>query len=139
MGFSLTFAPWISKNVFFKEKMRPCVFLNFNFNITISHIFLENAIIKIPQVVQKIWRFPPSILTLFIYFSNFLTFRYYKETNGLTYNKWCQQFFTFNLLFIGCLIILTFMFVPDIVTWVKISLKCACGYVSRGFGRHADG
>ena len=45
----------------------------------------------------------------------------------------------------------TFMFVPDIlvaiVTWVKISLKCACGQeevvqlgdVSRGFGCHADG
>ena len=41
------------------------------------------------------------------------------------------------------------MFVPDIlviVTWVKISLRCACGQeevvqlgdVSRGFGRHAD-
>ena len=43
------------------------------------------------------------------------------------------------------------MFVPDIfvviVTWVKITLKCAYGPeevvqladVSRGFGRHADG
>ena len=43
------------------------------------------------------------------------------------------------------------MFVPDIlvviVTWVKISLKYACGQeevvqlgdVSRRFGRHADG
>ena len=39
------------------------------------------------------------------------------------------------------------MFVTDIVTGVKISLKCACGQeevvqlgnVSRGFGRHADG
>ena len=45
----------------------------------------------------------------------------------------------------------TFMFLPDIlveiITWVKISLKCACGQeevvqlgdVIRGFGRHADG
>ena len=43
------------------------------------------------------------------------------------------------------------MFVPDIlvviVTWVEISLKCACGQeevvqlddVNRVFGRHADG
>ena len=39
------------------------------------------------------------------------------------------------------------MFVADIVTWVKISLKYAYGQeevvqlgnVSRGFGRHADG
>ena len=134
---------------FFRERMRLCFcfFFNFNFNIIISHIFPENVIIKIPQVVQKIWRFSPSILALFIYFSDFLTFPYYKETNGVTHNRWCQQFFTFNLLLIGCLTLLTFMFVPDIVTWVKISLKCACGQeevvqlgnVSRGFGRHADG
>ena len=39
------------------------------------------------------------------------------------------------------------MFVPDIVTWVKLSLKYICGQeeivqlgnVSRGFSRHADG
>ena len=38
------------------------------------------------------------------------------------------------------------MFVPDIITLVKVSLKCACGQeevvqfgnVSRGFGRHTD-
>ena len=132
--------------MYFLERGWGPVFFNFNFNIIISHIFPENAINKIPQVVQKIWRFSPSVLTLFIYFSNYLTFPYYKETNGVTYNRWCQQFFTFNLLLIGCLTLLTFMFVPDIVTWVKISLKCACGQkevvqlsnVSRGFGRHAD-
>ena len=115
--------PGFSEKVFFRERMRPCFFVffvfNFNFNIIISHIFPENVIIKIAQVVQKIWRFSPSILALFIYF--------YKETNGVTYKRWCQQFFTFNLLLIGCLTLLTFMFVPDIVTWVKISLKCACG------------
>ena len=98
-----------------------------SYQVNISLIFPENVIIKIPRVVQKIWRFSPSILALFIYFSDFLTFPYYKETNGVTYNRWCQQFFTFNLLLIGCLTLLTFMFVPDIVTWVKISLKCACG------------
>ena len=47
--------------------------------------------------------------------------------------------------------LLTFISAPDIlvtiVTWVKISLKCACGQeevvqlgdVSKGFGRQADG
>ena len=123
--------PGFSENVFFRERMRPCFFVffvfNFNFNIIISHIFPENVIIKIAQVVQKIWRFSPSILALFIYFSDFLTFPYYKETNGVTYNGWYQQFFTFNLLLIGSLTQLTFMFVPDIVTWVKVSVKCACG------------
>ena len=102
-------------------------FFNFNFNIIISHIFPENVVIKIPQVLQKIWRFSPSILALFIYFSDFLTYPYYKETNGGIHNRWCQQCFSFNFLLIGCLTLLTFIFVLDIVTWVKISLKCACG------------
>ena len=91
-----------------------------------SHIFSENVIIKIPQVVQKIWTFSPSILALFIYFSDFWHFLITKKLIT-SQNRWCQQFFTFNLLIIGCLILLTFMFVPDIVTWVKISLKCASG------------
>ena len=39
----------------------------------------------------------------------FLTFPYYKETNGVTYNRRCQQFSTFNLLLIGCSTLLTFM------------------------------
>ena len=111
--------PSFFKNIFFRERMRPYFFCNFNFNIVTSHIFPEYVIIKIPQVVQKIWRFSPSILALFIYFSDFLTFPYYKETNGVTYNRWCQQFFNFNLLLISCLTLLTFMFVPDIITWVK--------------------
>ena len=121
--------PWFSQKCIFRERMRPCFFfiIYFNFNIIISHIFPENVIIKIPQVVQKIWRFSLSILALFIYFSDFSTFPYYKETNGVTYNRWWKQFFTFDLLLIGCLTLLTFMFVSYIVTWVKISLKCACG------------
>ena len=131
--------------------MRPCFFLfffNFNFNIIISHIFPENVIIKIPQVFQKIWRFSPSILALFIYFSYFLTFPYYKESNGVTYNRWCQQFLTFNVLLIGCLTLLAYMFVPDIChvseNIVKMRMRSRrdivqLGNVSRGFGRHADG
>ena len=112
-----------------------------------SHIFPENVIIKIPQVVQKIWRFSPSILALFIYFSDFLTFPYYKETNGVTCNRWYQQFFTFNLLLIGCLTRLTFMSVPDIChlseNIVKMHMQSRrnivqLGNVSRGFGCHAD-
>ena len=131
--------------MYFKREDEVLFLFNFNFNIIINHNFPDNVIIKIPQVVQKIWRFSPSILTLFIYFSDYLSFPYYKETNGVTYSRWCQQFFTFNLLLIGCLTLLTFMFVPDVVTWVKISFKCACdqeevvqlGCVSREFGRHA--
>ena len=108
-------------------------------NGPVSHIFPENVIIKIPQVVQKIWRFSPSILALFIYF--------YKETNGVTYKRWCQQFFTFNLLLIGCLTLLTFMFVPDIYhvseNIVKMHMRSRrdivqLGNVSSGSGCHAD-
>ena len=103
-----------------------CFLFNFNFNI-ISHNFPENVIAKIAQVILKIWKFFRSILAIFIYFSDFLTFLYYIETNGVTYNRWCQQCFTFSLLLIGCLTLLAFMFVPDFVTLLKISLKCGSG------------
>ena len=43
------------------------------FNIIINHIFPENFI-EIPQVVQKVWRFSPSILTIFINFRIFWHF-----------------------------------------------------------------
>ena len=49
--------------------IRPLVF---------PKMYSENVIIKIPQVVLKIWRFSPSILTLFIYFSDFLKFPNYE-------------------------------------------------------------
>ena len=53
------------------------------FNIIISHIFLV-IFIELSQVVQKIWRFAFSILTIFINFPDFLTLRCYKETNGVS-------------------------------------------------------
>ena len=52
----------------------------------------------IPQVVPNIWRFSLSILAIFINFFDFFKFPCYKETNGATYNRWRQQFFTFNIL-----------------------------------------
>ena len=134
--------------MYFSESGWGPVFFNFfYFNIIISHIFPEN-VTKIHQVVQRIWRFTPSILTLFIYFLDLLTFPYYKEINGVTNNS--KQMMSANFFFQptlnGLFNFLTFMFVPDVVTWVKISLKCACdqkevvqlGNASRGFGRHVD-
>ena len=47
-----------SKNICSRERMKPWFFVTFN--ISISHIFPKNFI-QIPQVVQKIWRFSPSI------------------------------------------------------------------------------
>ena len=67
------------KNVFSRERMKPWFFVTFN--IIIIHIFPEN-LIGISQIVQKIWRTSPSILTIFISFLNFLTFPSYKETNN---------------------------------------------------------
>ena len=83
-----------SKNVCCKERVKPWFFVALNNSI--SHIFPEN-IIEIPQVVQKLWRIYLSILAIFINFLNFSTFLCYKETNDLSYNKWCQHFFTFIL------------------------------------------
>ena len=48
----------------------PVVFPKMCFDIIISHAFSENFI-EIPQVIQKIWRFSPSILTN-LFFSDFL-------------------------------------------------------------------
>ena len=42
----------VSKNVPFREKVKPWFFVTFN--IIISHFFLENFI-EIPEVVQKIF------------------------------------------------------------------------------------
>ena len=69
--------PGFLKNVCSKEKVNPWFFVTFN--IIISHIFPENFI-EIPLVAQKIWRFFPSILTIFIDFLDFLTNPCYKET-----------------------------------------------------------
>ena len=47
-----------SKNASSRERVKPWLFVTFN--IIISHIFLENFM-EISQIVQKIWRFSPSI------------------------------------------------------------------------------
>ena len=135
--------------MFFRKIMRPCFFLfSFNFNIIVSHIFPENVIIKIPQVVQKIWRFSPWILALFIYFSNFLTFPYYKKTNGVTCNRWCQQFFTFqpslNRLFNSTYLHVCAWYCHVSENIVKMRMRSRrdivqLGNVSRWFVCHADG
>ena len=57
-----------------------------------------------------------------------------------------SKFFTFTLLLIGCLTLLTFIFVPDIIIIITIIITIIMirdivqsGNVSREFGRHADG
>ena len=44
-----------------------------------SVTFVPENVIKIIQIVQKIWRFTSSILTIFIQFFDFLTFPCYKK------------------------------------------------------------
>ena len=74
-------------------------------NIIISYIFPENFI-EFPEVVKKIWRFFLSILTIFIlFFGFFWHFPVAKKLMTSAYNRRCQQFFTFNKLYIGCLTI----------------------------------
>ena len=68
-----------SKNVLFRG-VKLCFFITFI--IVISLILPENFI-EILQVAQKIWRFSSSILTIFINFSDFLTFPCYKETKDI--------------------------------------------------------
>ena len=55
----------------------------FTFNIFNSHVFPEN-LIKILQVVLKIWSFLSSTLTFFIDLSDFLAILFCKETNDVS-------------------------------------------------------
>ena len=60
-------------------------------NLTLSPLFFPKLYLlerrwslEIPEVIQKIWRFSPSILTILNNFSDFLTFPCYKETNDVS-------------------------------------------------------
>ena len=85
---------WLFQNASDRERLKPCFFVTFN--IIIGCIFLENFI-EIPHVVQKIWKFPPSMLTIFIDFFRFLAFHCYKETNDVSKKQTMSTFFHFQL------------------------------------------
>ena len=84
-----------SKTVFSRESLNPWIFVTFNF--IIIHIFPKN-VTEIFQVVKMIWRFSMLILTIFIICLDFLVI-------NLKF-KLMACFFTYNLLYIGCLTIL---------------------------------
>ena len=66
---------------FCRERLKLWFFVTFN--IIISHFFPENFI-EIPQVVQRVRRFSPSILTILVDFSDFVKFPCYKETKDVS-------------------------------------------------------
>ena len=68
---------FFQKSIFWREGQ---ILIFVTFNIIISHIFPENFI-KNPHIVQRIWRFFPPILTIFIAFLDSFMFPCYKETN----------------------------------------------------------
>ena len=77
--------------------------------IIISHTFPENFI-EITQVVQKILSLSLSIflwlfLAIFIIFWIFWHFLVTKKRMMTAYNRWCQHFFSFNVLQINSLTI----------------------------------
>ena len=90
---------WFSKNVSSKERVKRWFFVTFN--IIIRHIFPKNFI-EILLVVQTLWRISLYILAIFInyhqFFRNFWHFIVTKKLMTSAYNKWCQHFFTFNIL-----------------------------------------
>ena len=57
------------------ERVEPWFFVTFN--IITSHIF--EHFIEFRQVIQKIWKFHPSVLTTFINFLDFFTFLCHRE------------------------------------------------------------
>ena len=62
---------WLLQKCTSQREVQEAFFVTFNFKI--SHTFPENFI-EIPQVVQVVWRFSSSIVTVFINFTDFLTF-----------------------------------------------------------------
>ena len=88
-----------SKIVSSKERVKPWFFVTFT--IILRHTFPENFI-EFSQVVQKIWRNSQSILGNFLQFSSIIwIFWHYlvtKKPMMSGYNRWCQHFFTFNIL-----------------------------------------
>ena len=89
-----------SKIVFSRERVN--LWFLVTFNIIISDIYPENFI-EILHVVQKIRRFSSALLAIFAKFSDFLTFNCCKSLMTSAYNKSCQKFFSFNLLWIDYL------------------------------------
>ena len=80
--------------IFCIEGVRPCFFVTLSTN---WHIFPEN-VIKIPQVVQKTWRFSSSILANFIKFLDFWDFLVANKLMTSAHNRWYQHFLPSTLL-----------------------------------------
>ena len=59
----------------FRKRVKPRILVVYN--IIITYIFPENFI-EITQIVQKIWIFSSSILTIFNNFLDFLTYPCYE-------------------------------------------------------------
>ena len=70
--------PWrFSKTVFSMQRAKPYIILTSNF---IMRCIFPQSFINVPDVFQTLWRLFSSVLTIFINFSDFLSFPCYKET-----------------------------------------------------------
>ena len=102
LGVNLT-RPVVFPKLYFLERRWSPWFL-VTYNIIIRDIFHENFI-EIHHLVQKIWRFSLSILVVSANFLDFWHLLVAKKLMTPAYNRCCQHFFfSFNLLYIGCLI-----------------------------------
>ena len=79
-----------------QERVKPWFLVTFN--IAICYIFPEDFF-ETQQVVQIIWKFFWSRLATFANFLDYLAFTWHvtKKLMTLTYNRWCQQFLSFNV------------------------------------------
>ena len=79
------------KFVFSIERTRPYFFRL----LILRYVFAENFI-KVPRVVQKIWRFSCSILVFSAIFRVFWHFLVTKKLMKSAYNRLCWHFFYFQ-------------------------------------------
>ena len=90
--------PIILPKMYFLEK-------GWNSGVFLWPLLFPKNFIEIHQVLQKMWRFFPPILTIFVNSYNSLAFPCSKKRMKSSYNRWCQQIFNFNLLHTGRLTI----------------------------------
>ena len=87
------------KNLSFNWRVKRWYFVTFI--IIRSQIFRENFI-EILLVVQEIWKVSMLILAIFMDFYQYFGFFWHclvtKKLMASVYNRWCQHFFTLNIL-----------------------------------------
>ena len=82
-------------NIFSLTLKRQRRYFFVSFIIIVSHIF-SASFVEFPHIVQRIWRFFPSLFTIFINFWIFFKISCYDENNGVSIWQMISAVFYFQ-------------------------------------------